>query len=91
MRFLPVDELKPGMIIAKSLYDSYGHTLIGTNNELTENYIKRIVDFGFSGVYIEDELSKDIIMVYQNWKDSFHQILRQTTDVTLEMLEKMAG
>lgn len=62
MRFLPVDELKPGMIIAKSLYDSYGHTLIGTNNELTENYIKRIVDFGFSGVYIEDELSKDIII-----------------------------
>ena len=54
MRFLPVDELKPGMIIAKSLYDSYGHTLIGTNNELTENYIKRIVDFKIASVTSSD-------------------------------------
>lgn len=60
MRYISLHNAKPGMILAYDLYDSFGRTLIGYGCELTENYITKLNDYGFDGVYIEDELSKDI-------------------------------
>jgi HD-GYP domain-containing protein (c-di-GMP phosphodiesterase class II)/CheY-like chemotaxis protein len=48
------------MRLANDLYDSYGRTLIGANNELTETYIQKLRNYGFDGVYISDELSEGI-------------------------------
>lgn len=60
MRYVTLKEAKPGMCLAYSLYDSYGRTLISENGVLTQTYIDKLIEYGFAGVYITDELSKDI-------------------------------
>ncbi len=62
MRFVALEKAKPGMVLGTDLYDLQGRIVIGHGSELTENYIKRLIEYGFSGVYIEDEYSKDIVI-----------------------------
>lgn len=60
MRYIKIEDAKPGMCLAYNIYDADGHTLICNGSVLSEFYIKRLSDHGFDGVYITDELSKDI-------------------------------
>ena len=59
MRYIKIEDAVPGMRLAYNLYDVDGHTLICSGSVLSKNYVKRLNDYGFDGVYIEDELSKD--------------------------------
>ena len=36
--------------------------LLGGYNILNETYIERLKSYGFSGVYVDDEVSKDIVV-----------------------------
>ena len=60
MRYVPLKEAEPGMVLAADLYDSVGRTLIGCHCELTESYLEKLEAYGFDGVYIEDKLSEGI-------------------------------
>lgn len=60
MRYVPLQEAKKGMRLAQDMYDSKGRTLIGINALLTAHYIEKLEQYGFDGVYIKDEMSKDI-------------------------------
>lgn len=60
MRYVSIEDARPGMCLAYDLYDSSGRTVVGCGCELTAPYIKKLSEYGFSGVYIDDELSKDI-------------------------------
>lgn len=60
MRYIKMEEAAPGMCLAYNMYDADGHTLICSGTTLSELYIKRLNEYGFDGVYITDELSKDI-------------------------------
>ena len=60
MRYVKLEDAKPGMCLAHSLYDSYGRTLISSSGVLTQSYLEKLNEYGFDGVYIEDELSKGI-------------------------------
>ena len=60
MRYVVLTKAKPGMILASNVYDAEGRTLISKNGELTTDYITRLFQYGFHGVYIADELSEDI-------------------------------
>lgn len=62
MRYISIEYAKPGMMLARSVYDEADRVLIGAYNELTEDFIKKLAKRGFPGIYIEDELSKDIII-----------------------------
>lgn len=60
MRYVSLKDARPGMRLANDLYDSFGRTLIGSDGILTETYIEKLVNYGFDGVYIADEISEDI-------------------------------
>ena len=60
MRYIKIDDAQPGMRLAYNIYDDGGHTLMCSGSTISEFYIKRLKDFGFDGIYIADELSKDI-------------------------------
>lgn len=60
MRYVSLRDAKPGMQLAYSLYDTYGRTLVGGNICLTAGYIKKLIEYGFDGVYITDALSEGI-------------------------------
>ena len=60
MRFVQIDKVEKGMMIAKSIYDFETRTLLREGKLLSEEMIDRIRERGYPGIYIEDELSKDI-------------------------------
>lgn len=62
MRFVPTDGLVEGMIIGKSLYDRNRSLLLSRGSIVQKSYIERIRSLGYQGVYIDDEISSDIII-----------------------------
>lgn len=60
MRFVPISSLIEGMVCGKSLYDVSQQLLLRKGTVIQKGYIKRIEELGYQGIYIEDELSKDI-------------------------------
>ncbi len=59
MRYIAVSCLREGMRLARPLYRN-ADTMLASGIILTERYITSIQRCGFSGVYIDDELSADI-------------------------------
>lgn len=60
MRFIPVQSLMEGMVIAKSLYDINQQLLLREGTVVQKGYIDRMAQLGYQGIYIDDEISKDI-------------------------------
>ena len=60
MRYIKMKDAKPGMCLAYNMYDADGHTLICSGSVLSELYIKKLYEYGFDGIYIDDTLSQDI-------------------------------
>lgn len=63
MRLIPSSCLKEGMKVGKSLYGSKGELLLQQGAILKQNYINRIVEMGYSGLYVEDKETEDIEVV----------------------------
>ncbi len=54
MRYIATEDLKPGAILAKTLYGADGRILIRANTALTPFLIARIHSIGFAGTHIFD-------------------------------------
>lgn len=63
MRFLSLDRVPPSSRLAKPLYSDKGTVLLRQNVELTEPLILRLKGMGYTGVYVEDEISEGIEIV----------------------------
>ena len=60
MRYILIKEAGQGMVLAKGVYDSFGRMLLAKGNTLTEEYIYKLRERGYTGFYIEDEYSEGI-------------------------------
>lgn len=60
MRYVPVEQMQTGMVLGQDLYDATGRKLLAKNTKLNYDNISYITYLGTAGVYIEDEISKDI-------------------------------
>jgi len=60
MRYVPINYVKEGMILAKTLYGVNGEILLTKERPIIPLYVKKLVELGFPGLYINDELSEDI-------------------------------
>ena len=65
MRFVTVDNLKPGMVLARKIIDQKyfeqkSASMLEKNVKLTVTTIDRLKSSGYIGAYIIDEFSKDI-------------------------------
>ena len=60
MRYINIEDAKPGMELAKSVYDSYNRLILAKHQELTEEYIRKLNIWGYPGFYISDEFSAGI-------------------------------
>lgn len=56
MRRVPVEDLQPGMVVARTVMGFTGRALLTENTRLTENYIARLSKIGIGSVYIKDGL-----------------------------------
>lgn len=63
MRFVPTFCLRNGMIIGDSLFGEHGELVLSKNTVLTADYILSIRKLKYNGIYVEDDISKDIPIV----------------------------
>lgn len=62
MRFVMLEDVKEGMVLGKNIYDHVHQVALKSGILLSDRYIKKIQELGYYGVYIEDELSTDIVL-----------------------------
>ena len=62
MRKILVDKLKEGMVLARTLYGYDGNILLNAGIILKKSYIERLKGLGIRELYIEDEISRDIVI-----------------------------
>ncbi len=60
MRFVAIQDLKPGMILGRKIHTRNKTTLLEKGVELTPRFIARLKKDGYLGAYITDAFSKDI-------------------------------
>lgn len=86
MRFLTIDKVVPGSRLAKPLYGAQGVILLRENVVLTEAILSRLKTNGYTGLYIEDEISEGIII-----NDVVDEGLRLKTASRLESIVNQNG
>lgn len=86
MRFLPIDHVVPSSKLAKPIYNSKGTIMLKEHCELTEGLIIRLKELGYKGLYIEDDISKGILI-----EEVVDEQLRLETTISLENLVKNNG
>ncbi|MDD6072576.1 MAG: response regulator [Clostridiales bacterium] len=60
MRYIKIEDAKPGMVLAKDVFDSYSRLLLAKHQELTEEYIRKLNIWGYPGFYVHDGFSEGI-------------------------------
>jgi len=60
MRRVSIDSAQIGGILARTIYNSDGGILLSKGVELKKSYIGKLINFGITEVYLEDEESKGI-------------------------------
>lgn len=60
MRYVIMDDVQPGMILGRDIYDFAARTLLSEGKELSQELIRKLKERGYPGVYIDDDWSRDI-------------------------------
>lgn len=60
MRYVPINCLRDGMVVGKNLIGNNNQILLKTGTQVTDKYIAKLEELGFNGIYVIDNLSKDI-------------------------------
>lgn len=63
MRFVPASCLRVGMQVAKTLYGKNGEKMLTEGTVLNQKYIEGVRRLSFAGIYIDDDLSRDIEII----------------------------
>ena len=60
MRYVPIEAVASGMIVGKDIYDINDSVLLCQGKRLSEFHITRLRELGYAGIYIQDNLTRDI-------------------------------
>ncbi len=63
MRYVPISCLREGMTAGRKLYGKNSELLLNAGTILRETYIEKLHELGYGGLYIDDDLSRDIDIV----------------------------
>ncbi|WP_099469589.1 HD-GYP domain-containing protein [Konateibacter massiliensis] len=62
MRYIPIHNIHPGMLLGKTIFNSNGTKLLNQGSLITSEHLERITALGYPGLYIDDELSKELTL-----------------------------
>ncbi|HCU08210.1 MAG TPA: HD-GYP domain-containing protein, partial [Clostridiales bacterium] len=60
MRYVPISCVRQGLILGEDLYNDIGELLLAQGSVLTSKNIQSITRLKYTGIYIDDEISKGI-------------------------------
>ncbi|WP_353893942.1 HD-GYP domain-containing protein [Proteinivorax hydrogeniformans] len=99
MRFVPVNCVREGMKLGKTLLGENGQVLLSQGVVLKGYYIEKIKQIGYNGIYIEDEITDNIyvtgiisdslkIKTVKNLKEFFSSAHRDSNSLEYENVQK---
>jgi HD-GYP domain-containing protein (c-di-GMP phosphodiesterase class II) len=62
MRRISIERLNEGMVLAKTIYSIDGNILLNAGIKLKESYINKFREIGIGEIYINDNISSDIVI-----------------------------
>jgi HD-GYP domain-containing protein (c-di-GMP phosphodiesterase class II) len=62
MRRISVQYAKPGLVLAKPLYDGYGHAILGQGARLSTEWVQVLGNMPVAELFIIDERNKDAVV-----------------------------
>lgn len=68
MQKILIDDISPGTIVAKDIFNSYGTMLVPKGTVIMEKFKKQLEDSGIKEVFTEEGLSKDSIFIEDEQK-----------------------
>lgn len=84
MLYQNVNNLEPDMIVGKDIFDSLNNSIILKNGtKLTNFHIEYLKNHGYKGIYIEDQLAKDIIIKDIIPNELKHESVRDLNDLDI--------
>ncbi len=91
MRQIRISNCEPGMVLGKAIFNG-SLILLEAGALLTESYIERLKDMGVSEVYIEDDISEDLVIrgvVKQETRQEAIAFIKKSMDnyLTMEILD----
>nr|HPO04131.1 HD-GYP domain-containing protein [Bacillota bacterium] len=63
MRYVPINCIREGMLLGDNLYNTIGNLMLSKGQILTPDLISAIKRQKFNGIYIDDDISKDIEVI----------------------------
>ncbi len=85
-----LEDAKPGMVLARSLYSAYGDLLLAAGCKLNPDYINRLKVEGFNSFWIQDEDTEEVVS-----DDMVNEQLNLQTNIALrdsmETVKKIAA
>lgn len=66
MRYLAIDLVEEGMVVAKPIFNEHGVVLLNEKSILTRTIISKLEFLGYKGLIIEDDISRDV-----DYKENF--------------------
>ncbi|WP_411682611.1 HD-GYP domain-containing protein [Clostridium thailandense] len=83
MRVISVSSLKGDEILGKQIYDELGRVLLNVGVKLKPYYIDKIKELGISSVYVDDNISKNVI-IEESISDKTRQMSKHAVKEMIE-------
>ena len=83
MRVVSVSNLKGDEILGRQIYDELDRVLLNVGVKLTPFYIEKIKEIGINSVYIDDEISKNVI-IEENISEKTRQMSKRAVKEMIE-------
>ncbi|TYQ16665.1 UNVERIFIED_CONTAM: HD-GYP domain-containing protein (c-di-GMP phosphodiesterase class II) [Acetivibrio alkalicellulosi] len=84
MRIVDVSKLKGNEILGKQIFDDTGRVLLNEGIKLTPFYIERLKSLGVISIYVDDEISKEVVI-----EESISEKTRQKSKIAVkDMIDK---
>ena len=83
MRKMPINKLRPGMIVGKHLYDKHNSLLLSRGHVLSQNEILRIANLKYQAIYIAE---KDDDLMQMGSIEDISETLRNNAVATVKEL-----
>lgn len=87
---LGIESVKPGMVLGKSIYSATGDLLLAAGFRLEEKYLSRLKLLGYSGLYIQEEGTENIIpeaLINEQLALQTNKALRESASVVQNALK----
>ena len=91
MRLLSIGQVKPGMKLGKRIYNEEGLTLLAEGAELTASILRRLERLGVDMLYIQDQLTDDIVPPEMISDETKRQAIKQIRTVYRSMMNDTMG